>query len=359
MHAASDAASLSADLHSLLLRQLQEEWHTVNQLHFAGVLKAPQLALQDSAQFLGRWTSNSRSITLAMSLVLEQPWSVVREVLRHEVAHQYVDEVLHAKGETAHGPAFQHVCRRLGIDPTASGMPRAVGPSEEEERVLRRVARLLALAESPNEHEAQAATQQAQKLMLKYNIDLQKMNKRQDYHFRQVGQPRGRHDSWEQVLGGLLTQHFFVEGIWVHVYLPKEGRKATVLEISGTQANLEIATYVYDFMVHAAELAWRRFKQERKLPGDKERRRFLVGVMIGYRQKLASQEVQNRQEGLILAKDAALEDYFDRRHPRTVSRRNGSTAMTEAFQEGMEAGKKLVLHKGVQENAGNRGRLLG
>ena len=56
------------------------------------------------------------SLRLATRLVHDEPWQVVIEVLRHEMAHQYVDEVLRIHDESAHGPAFRKVCAERSID---------------------------------------------------------------------------------------------------------------------------------------------------------------------------------------------------------------------------------------------------
>ncbi len=129
------------------------------------------IELSDAASRLGRWVPDVRTIEIARRLVLEQPWGVVVEVLKHEMAHQYVHEVLGAVDESAHGPAFRDLCERLGIDASAAGMPAAAGTTDEDARVLERIARLLALAESANVNEAQAAMNAAQRLMLKHNLE--------------------------------------------------------------------------------------------------------------------------------------------------------------------------------------------
>src|SRR5206468_1286250 len=139
-----------------------------------------------------------RTLELARALVLEQPWGVVREVCKHEMAHQFVDEVLGIRDESAHGPAFEALCRQHGIDASASGLPVASGAAAGSV-VLRRIARLLALATSPNVHEAEAAMQQARRLMLEHNIDAAAAQAREGFAFRHVGAPRRRIDAHEQV----------------------------------------------------------------------------------------------------------------------------------------------------------------
>lgn len=344
---------LSAQLKSLLLHRLIAEWAAINRDCFNHTMKPPILMLAETDTWLGRWTGNTRHLSLSQSLVLQQSWSVVLEVLKHEMAHQYVEEILHIKDETAHGPAFQRVCQRLGIDAQSAGLPSA--RSETEDRILRRITKLLALAESPNTHEAELAMQTAQRLMLSYNIDLNKQHVAQNYRFRTVGPIKTRHEGWEQVLGGLLAEHFFVRCIWVPVYLPLEGKSATVLELCGSDANLEIATYVHHFLSETGARIWKTWRAQR---GSGDRRQFLSGLMVGFREKLLMQQTKNQQEGLILAQDMGLENFMDRRYPRLHTRRGGSTTMSDAFFEGRMEGQKLILHKAVKEEAGQQGRMI-
>ena len=70
-------------------------------------------------------------------------------------------------------------------------MPAAPAkPSEEHRKVGDRIARLLALAESPNVHEAEAAMAAAQRLLLKYNIELRDARVAQGYVWRHLGNRR-------------------------------------------------------------------------------------------------------------------------------------------------------------------------
>jgi predicted SprT family Zn-dependent metalloprotease len=161
---------LGVDLEAALLRALVHEWKHLNWSHFRERLTEPTFELLETGSDLGRWVLARRTILIARKLVLEHPWGVVIEVLKHEMAHQYVHEALGVVDETAHGPAFRAVCEKLGIDAAANGVPRLV-VSESEQRVLDRVSKLLALAESPNVHEAEAAMAAAQRLLLKHNLE--------------------------------------------------------------------------------------------------------------------------------------------------------------------------------------------
>src|SRR5207248_891299 len=111
------------------------------------------------------------------------------------------------RGETAHGPRFRAVCERLGIDGAASGVPQSrsvPGSVEATRKMADRIARLLALAESPNVHEAEAAMAAAQRLLLKHNIELGRERSAQGYAWKHVGRVTGRTTEAERVLSLVL-----------------------------------------------------------------------------------------------------------------------------------------------------------
>ncbi len=342
-------SEITAALERALLRELLAQWKHVNASYFRNGLRPPAIELTSSRSLLGRWLRESRTIEIAREMVLERPWGMVVEVLKHEMAHQYVHEILGAIEETAHGPAFREACRRLGIDARAAGLPNrdAHAPSPEEHRVIERIARLLALAESPNVHEAEAATVAAQRLMLKYNIEAQKSATVQDYGYRHLGKPSGRVGEAERVLAALLGKHFFVEVIWVPVYRPLEGKRGSVLEICGTASNLAMAEYVHAYLSHAAEQLWSEHKKTYDVRGNKDRRTFLAGVMAGFAEKLRRDQQGHHEAGLVWVADGDLSNFYRRRHPHVRNVRLAGTRKNEAFGHGREAGKKIILRRGV------------
>jgi hypothetical protein len=350
--------ALHTDLASALLRELSDTWREINANHFRGRMRPPVLALSDVGSRLGQWNGATRTLSIDGALVFEKPWSVVREVLKHEVAHQFVDEILKIHDQVAHGPAFEDVCRRFGIDASATGLPAVSADSEGGSPVLRRIARLLALAESPNVHEAEAAMKTAHRLMLKHNIEAKVTAASEGYAFVHLGLPRRRVEAAEHVLAGLLTRHFFVEAIWVPSYLAKEARSGRVLELCGSLSNLEVASYVHAFLLETAERLWREHKRKHHIDSDKERRRFQTGVMSGFDEKLKTGTQEDRREGLIWVGDPGLESFLHQRYPRRAGGGGIGVRLTAAYEHGREAGRNIVLHKPVKE-ASARGRLLG
>lgn len=349
---------LTSELETALLRELRETWREINNNHFRGRLRSPVFMLSDVASRLGQWDSSKRTISIHRDMVLRKPWAMVREVLKHESAHQFVNEVLGIHDQSAHGPAFEAVCREHGFDHRANGLPEVPSDEPSDSPILRRIKRLLALAESPNLHEAEAAMNAAQRLMLKHNIDKTVAAASEGYSFIHLGKTSGRVEAAEHVLAGILGQHFFVDPIWVPSYLPAEGRGGRILEVAGTPSNLEVARYVHGFLLETAERLWREHKHHHGITKDADRRRFLVGVMMGFDEKLKTANKENQREGLIWVGDPNLEAYSKKRYPR---RRGGSgigVPLTQAFEHGRQAGRMIVLHKTMRESQ-SRGRLLG
>jgi predicted SprT family Zn-dependent metalloprotease len=357
----SSPASLGAELEAALLRALAGAWHQINGSYFKHQLKVPTIALMDTSTRLGVWRGDTRTIEIARSLVLEQPWGLVVEILKHEVAHQYVHEFLRVRDETAHGPAFRGVCERLGIDAASAGLPHAPardasGPEPTTARILSRIAKLLALAESPNQHEAQLAMAEAQRLMLRHNLEAAPGG---GYGFRHLGQPTGRVEEADRLLATILGEHFFVEVIWVPVWRAREGKRGSVLEICGTPENLEMAAYVHAFLSHTAARLWREYQRARRLRGNGQRRTFVSGVMLGFREKLGAQRQVHEEQGLVWVGDADLGRFYRKRHPHIRWTQHSGAARTEAHTHGREAGKQIVIHRGVGGGAQANGKLLG
>jgi hypothetical protein len=356
-----DVSHLSARLEAALLRELAEQYRHLATSYFKGALRLPQFELVSSRARLGRWILETRVVELSRPLVLEQPWGVVIEVLKHEMAHQYVTEILGEVEETAHGPRFRAVCEKLGIDAAASGMPipQPGAVQAEHGKVGERIARLLALAESPNVHEAEAAMAAAQRLLLKHNIELRQARTAHGYSWKHLGEATGRTTEAERVLSLILGKHFFVEAIWVPVYRPTLGKRGSILEICGTPENVEIAEYVHGYLVQTAARLWMEHKVEQGIFSNRERRTFLAGVMSGMSEKLAREAKKSASAGLVWVADGDLDDFFRRRHPYVRHVRYAGQRRTDAYAHGREAGQKIVIHKGVKGTAAQRGLLLG
>src|SRR5258706_12604080 len=115
-----DFQRLSAELERAAQRALRYAYDDANHTFFKKLLRPPIFAFTDAGARLGRWLGSERTLEISRPLLTQQSWGIVIEVLKHEMAHQFVDEVLGLGDEVAHGPAFRQVCEERGIDPSAT-----------------------------------------------------------------------------------------------------------------------------------------------------------------------------------------------------------------------------------------------
>jgi hypothetical protein len=314
------------------------------------------LALDDATTKLARWRRSDRTITVSRAFLATASWVAVREVLKHECAHQYVSEVLGVDDESAHGETFRKVCADRGIDAAAAGVADgAAQPRDADvERVLRRVEKLLALAQSDNKNEAEAAADAAQRLMLEHNLAAQHRPRR--YIVRALGTPVTRMHAHEKLLGALLSNHYFVDVILVRAWCHDAARLGSVVEISGTPENVEMASWIYAFLLGAADRCFADAVRHRGL-APKERLPFFAGFMVGVGEKLAREAKTQAERGLVWVGDADLEQFVRRRHPHVRRGRVGGT-MRDGHRAGRQAGNDVVIARPVEAAPEQRGRML-
>lgn len=347
-----NAASLEAEV----VRELARCYDRINWTHFGERLKRPVIALAETSHRLGQWLRATRTLELQRQLVLDAPWPAVLAVLEHEMAHQFVDEVLRVRDETAHGETFRRVCEERGIDARAHGAPVVRDGADAGDRVLDRIRKLLALAGSSNQHEAEAAMKRAHELMLRHNLE--QLPVKHEFEVRHLGEPRRRANPVEAEIVGLLSELFFVEAISIPVYVPRTALHGRVYEIAGTLANVEMACHVFAFLLATADRLWRENRGDRRVRSGRDRVAYQTGVIRGFRDKLLAERVELRGAGLVWVGDRRLEEYYRRRHPRVVTRRR-SLRIDGAHRAGREAGRTVVLHKPVTTGGTSGPKLLG
>ena len=209
-----------------------------------------------------------------------------------------------------------------------------------------RVRKLLALAQSDNKHEAELAMASAQRLMLKHNLN-QVNNEHTRYIARTVGGAQLRMSAWRKQLASLLNRHFFVSVLMGQTYIQHQDKRATIVEVVGTPENVEIAMYAYDFLVQTGLRLWRKYDKTRLVKSRRDKAQFLMGFVLGFREKLDEATKQDEQRGLVWMGDAGLGQYFKRRYPRTVRGRRSAVYSSNALTEGRALGRKTVIHRGI------------
>ena len=341
---------------SLILESLRMEWRLAwwclpeklrNQMHL------PAFEIREMESRWGTWRGDRKILSLNSRLIKTTSWPCIREVLRHEMAHQLADEVFHV-AETSHGDQFREACKLLNADPRASGSLPSIHQWIHEhdpatDSRLEKVRKLLALAASTNPHEAEAAMLKAHEWMIKYNIDPNR-TKDSEYVSMCIGVPALRHSAADDALASILRDFYFVETVYVSITVPSAFKKGKILEISGTRENVGMASYIFDFLNLS-------IKEQAKTKGIKQKgvlKDYALGFLKGVSEKLAGQrknitDTNQETTALIKAGDAKLHVYFRARYSRLRTRYHGGRNIDkDAYSAGIKDGHRLVIHKPIE-----------
>lgn len=346
-------------------------------------LRRPVIQVTKLDRYWGLWDPMTRTISISTDLIEAYPWDVVLEIFKHEIAHQITSELF--RSDEAHGPNFRRACEMLGVSAWAAraeaDMSHPIAPLAREagdpadERLLKRVEKLLALATSGNEHEALLAMQRVQELYAKYNLDRIEQRRKDKLIYLTLKTGRKRIERYHYLVCSILNEHFFVQVIHGSLYDARELADFKIIELLGTQENVLMAEYVYHFLLNQVRMLWEDYRRAHKKRA-RAKSSFFLGVLSGFRDKLdrhreeakARTDEALRAEGragagnpfaLVAAEDRELEDFVAYRYPRLVKVRGGTSLRDSgSFEAGREQGFRLVLHKGVASHDGNGGKLL-
>ena len=363
---------LRRSLESRILYGLAAEWRQARLELLPrqrGGLATPRFRLHEGRTPLGSWNEERNEISLSGPFVLSRGWDSIRDLLRHEMAHQLAVQSLGASLESPHGKAFQRACRFLGANPVSRGSYLPLRDRLEEktpcehDRLLRKVEKLQALAASANRHEAKLAMLRARELADRAHVE--SLGKRgRAFVSVFLGRAALRHRREEHFLAALVSEFYPVYGIWVPAFVLERDRMGRVFEISGAPMQVKMAEYSYEFISRHIAAEWDRFRRDAPL-GIRRRTDFACGLIEGFRRTLTEGagggKSARRIEALqpVESLDPQLRQYLKERYPRRrTTRRGAATRHRETWNAGRRAGEKLVIHPPLEESSRRRGKLL-
>jgi predicted SprT family Zn-dependent metalloprotease len=365
------------------LHQLQSEFKQICSWHRIS-LAVPAFRISDSPATLGSWHPETRMISISSALINEYSWDAVINVLKHEMAHQYVHEYLGRGLEQPHGQSFGEACKKLGVlfpfNAATGDTPKAFVAAQQYDRdseydkKVSKVQKMLSLAGSGNKHEAAAAMGKANSFIRKYNLERLGSHESPRYSYEIINIRKKRLHSIERRIAGLLMDYFYVDIVYSELFDPGSGESFKTIELLGTRENVAFARHVFDFLSHRVEFLWENYRKTDKAPG-KLRKTYILGLLQGFREKLEKEEKKQTAStgisagigrhrtisALVVAKDPGLSEFTTHRFPRLRKVQYRATGIYSAstYAAGKSEGKKITIHKTVKHEDGNLGRLLG
>lgn len=306
------------------------------------------VAIDDKTR-LGSFDPDDCTIGIHKRLMYSAKDRVLVELLRHEIAH-YFTFIAHQESGLdgqPHGPQFQQTCERFGLPPDVRRATCDVEATNDAiegelatEAVIGRIQRLLSLAESENEHEAELALVRANELMVRHNLDAATARGTEsgeiEYCVKLV-LPYKRTGPRATAIAKILSE-FLV--------FPVHGSEG--LEVTGTRANVEHAEYIAGYLDRGLRAAWKRARTSS--PRKLREKPFMEAAAESYLAKLRRTKAKlpaTEQSALVVLDEeiqwAGRGIYGGALH-RTTSRYRGCA---ESSAQGARAGAALEIRRGL------------
>jgi hypothetical protein len=253
-------------------------------------LSQPNIEISNNLGNVGQWDQKGKTISLSKRLIESQSWSVVIEVLKHEMAHQYVSEHFKGKDTSPHGDHYKYACKMLGVHPV---FMKATGNISEDalvfeedisfhaKQMLSKVEKLMALGHSDNEHEAQSASRKANYLLHKYKLDGVKESNATSITYKAICHKKKQIELVQKRIANLLSSYYYVDIVLAPVFDQHDLKEYKGIYIFGKLEDIKIAEHVYYFLYQTSINLWKNYNKKTK---DRNKTSFMVGFAKGVSQ---------------------------------------------------------------------------
>jgi len=218
----------------------------------------------------------------------------------------------------------------------------------DQEKIINRIKKLLRMKNGGTAAEIETALLLAQQIAHKHGIDIKSINEneleREPITHENINELS--RIQWECKYAALIMQEHFNVKVFVRKSIFHD---TTKLIFIGTKTDIEIARYIYNFLV-------RHFRQEWKLKKGRLRNRqaFMFGMFCGLNNKLNSLKPKiEQQEGIILSGDKLRRnDYMEKTFGETKSESvNPDNIAVAAVNAGYQAGRQTNIRTGLRPPA--------
>lgn len=213
--------------------------------------------------------------------------------------------------------------------------------------VVEKIKKLLRMKRGGSAAEIETALNLAREIAAKHGIDIASINPDEESEQRRISHEdafTGTRIQWECMYAALIAQNFFNVSIFRR---RSEGYKPT-LTFVGTSWDLQIALYVYNFLVGQFRRQWSRTSSRHR-----NRRSFMYGMFRGICSNLAARkEAEPKNENAVLVVNRAVQrrdDYIAKNFGEMVSEdtRPDDDAKS-ARLAGWLAGKETNINPGLR-----------
>lgn len=223
------------------------------------------------------------------------------------------------------------------------------------ERIIRKVHKLLALANSSNEHEAALAAAHAQRLLAEHNLTLSEMELRQDGAGETELKVARTVPKWLSSLFAVVARAFDC------LPIVSTTPDAAHLRCIGVGEDPQVAVCTLEFLMKELRRLATAYIRKQDIPASRlsvtGRRRirdsYLLGGVQGVQQAMTIQKAvtPTTTGALVPVKDALIRQYREEHlGPLRTQRSRRSTVISDAFRQGRQDGAALQTRQTAAKN---------
>lgn len=317
------------------------------------------VVIYNNKNMLGYFDSNFYELGFHECLMYSSK-KQLHNVIRHELAH-YITFITHGEAEAPHGNEFKGFCQLIGWGRDVYSATFCLESGEAhtsitENVILRKVQKLMALATSSNEHEAEQAMIKAQQFLLKHHIESKYLTsgkeEEEKIFLKRIMKQKKENAKMRSIAKILET--FFVSPVYTR------GGGSIYLEIVGNAVNIEIAEYVAAVLERELENLWGQVQRRTALKGVIAKNSFFLGLAKGYCNKVHALKREYNQEmieGLMIL-EKQLVDAKAMVYPRLSKRHSSGSYCPRSSTLGEQMGRELNISPALSKGSSTASQKL-
>ena len=309
-----------------------------------------KVVIYNNKSILGYFDSNFYELGFHECL-MHSSREQLQDVIRHELAH-YMTFLDYGETIQPHAAEFRAFCKVMGwgekiYNATFSQEVERNVSDIEENSILRKVQKLMALATSSNKNEAEQAMIKSQQLLLKHNIESKYICNGDDEKIFLKRIMKQKRENAKMRSIAYILETFFVSIVY------NRAGGFIYLEILGNAVNIEIAEYVATLLDCELDKLWNQAQQNSNLRGAIAKNSFFLGLAKGYCNKIQAlkREYNNNIAHALLVIEKQLIDAKAMVYQRLSSSKSNASYCRESSALGEQMGKQLNIHPAINKSS--------
>ena len=224
----------------------------------------------------------------------------------------------------------------------------------EESSILRKVQKLMALANSSNKNEAEQAMIKSQQLLLKHNMDSSYVGGEDDEKIFVKRIMKQKKENAKMRAIAKILETFFVSVVY------SRAGDFTYLEILGNAVNIEIAEHVANVLQEELDKLWDQAQKEANLRGTIAKNSFFLGLAKGYCNKIQALKRDYNTDVInaLLVIEKQLVDGKAMAYPRLTQGRSSASHCHESSALGERMGRHLTINPALNRSTSHSEALI-